>query len=68
MLRKLIEDIGRWYRGLYVPPPTGVLTHIDRFEQPPIANVLRSLGHFCLQHWQWILGTALAVLAIIVAG
>ena len=61
-----------WYRGTYVPPPKhdpdSPLVRISpgRYEQPPTAKLLRVLGRFWSAHWQWIIGTALAIIAILV--
>ena len=69
----LAERIRDWYRGTYVPPPPNdpdspiVIISIGHYEQPLLAKLLGISGRFWLDHWQWIIGTALAVLAILVA-
>jgi hypothetical protein len=70
---KLIDKIKDWYRGEYVPPPEDdpdssiVIVSLGYYEQPPLAKFLAMIGRFWLSHWQWIIGTVLAVVAIIVA-
>ncbi len=69
-LRQRLRD---WYQGKYVPPPPNdpdsglVIISPGRYEQPLFAKLLRTLGRFWLAHWKWIIGTTLAVLAILVA-
>jgi hypothetical protein len=69
----LAERIRSWYRGTYVPPPPNhpdslfVIISPGHYEQPVLARLLGIAGLFWLRHWQWIIGTALAVLAIFVA-
>lgn len=67
------RKIKEWYQGEYIPPPPNdpdspvVFISPGHYEQPLLAKVLRILGHFWLAHWQWIIGTALAIIAIVVA-
>ncbi len=69
-LRQRLRD---WYRGQYVPPrpndPDSPLVVISpgHYEQPLFAKLLRTLGRFWLDRWQWIIGTTVAVLALTVA-
>ena len=69
----LAERIRNWYRGRYVPPPPNdpdsplVILLMGHYEQPLLAELLGVAGRFWLRHWQWTIGTALAVLAIFVA-
>ena len=37
------------------------------YEQPALAKVLGVLGRFWLAHWQWIIGTVLAIIGLVVA-
>jgi hypothetical protein len=68
----IVKKLKDWYRGRYVPPPpndpsSGVfLISPGRYEQPALARILGAIGRFYLAHWQWIIGTVLAAIAIIV--
>jgi len=53
-----------WYRGPYVPPPPPgrhIVFLTGHHEQPRLAQVLGTLGRFWLSHWQWIIGTGIAI-------
>jgi hypothetical protein len=69
----IIEKIKAWYRGRYVPPPRNDLRSelqfcsVGHYEQPALAKLLKAVGLFWLAHWQWIIGTAIAVIGILVA-
>ncbi|WP_057162668.1 hypothetical protein [Lysobacter sp. Root916] len=69
----IIEKLKEWRRGRYIPPPPSdpsnqiFFLSLGRYEQPVLAKLLGALGRFYLAHWQWIISTALAVIAIIVA-
>ena len=69
----IVEKLKDWYRGRYVPPPPNdpnsqvIFLSLGHYEQPALAKILGTLGRFYLAHWQWIIGTVLAVIAIIVA-
>jgi hypothetical protein len=70
---RLVEKIKTWYRGRYVPPPPNdpgspiVFISPGHYEQPMVAKILGVVATFWLKHWQWIIGTVLAVAAIVVA-
>jgi len=54
-----------WYRGPFVPrendaDPMLVFTGGEH-KQPALAKALGVLARFWLNHWKWIIGTALAV-------
>lgn len=69
----LIERIKEWYRGPYVPPAPNdpnspmVFLSLGHHEQPPLAKLLGVICRFYLAHWQWIIGTLIAVFAIVAA-
>lgn len=69
----LIEKVKNWYRGKYIPPLPNdpdspvVFFSIGRYEQPLLAKILGAVGKFWIDHWQWIIGTFLAIVAICVA-
>lgn len=62
-----------WYRGKYVPPPPNdpnssiVFISPGHYEQPALARLLNMVGRFCLAHWQWVTGTLLAVIGILLS-
>jgi hypothetical protein len=68
----ILERLQTWYRGTYVPPPRNnptdpiVFISLGYYEQPLLAKVLRVIGQFWLSHWQWIIGTAITIVGIIV--
>jgi hypothetical protein len=69
----LLDKIKNWYRGKYIPPPENdpnsgvVFLLLGHYEQPPLAKALKWIGNFWLSHWQWIIGTTLAVIGIFIA-
>lgn len=69
----LIEKLKNWYRGRYIPPapddPNSQVFFLDlgHYERPALAKLLSAIGRFYLAHWQWVIGTVLAIVAIIVA-
>ena len=71
--RRLMERLREWYRGRYIPPPPNnpsspfVVISPGHYEKPLLATCLRAIARFWLGHWQWIIGTAVAVVGIIVA-
>ena len=69
----IVEKLKDWYRGQYIPPPPNdpnsriIFISAGHYRQTALARMLGILGRFYLAHWQWIIGTVLAVIAIIVA-
>ena len=69
----MLNKIKDWYRGVYVPPPKNdpdssiVIISPGHYEQSPLAKVLGAIGRAWLAHWQWTIGTVLAIVAIIVS-
>ena len=69
----IVEKIKEWYRGRYIPPPSNdpnselFFLSLGHYEQPALAKLLGTLGRFYLAHWQWVIGTVLAFVAIVVA-
>jgi hypothetical protein len=61
-----------WYRGRYVPPPPhnpysrAVFISAGHYEQPRLARLLRRLGQFWMAEWRWIIGTVLAIAALLI--
>lgn len=71
MLKNVLHRFSEWYQGTYIPPPPNdpysniVFISTGHYEQPPLAKILRMLFQFWLDHWKWIIGVAVAILAII---
>ena len=67
---QIVEKIKVWYRGKYVPPPPNdpnssiIFISLGHYEQPLLAKILGVLGRFWLTHWQWVIGTTIALVAI----
>jgi hypothetical protein len=57
--------IRAWYRGKLLPPRPGIV-ELDRYQQPPLAEGLGIIGRFYLAHWQWIIGTAVAIMLTVI--
>ncbi len=69
-LIKIWGKIKEWYKGKYIPPKLtqySSITVLDTggYKRPFIAKYLIVLKKFWIRHWQWIIGTILAVLALI---
>ena len=69
---KIVQRLKNWYRGPFVPPletrpgsPVVFLT--GHHVQPPLAKLLGILGRFWLAHWQWVIGTILASIGLLIA-
>jgi hypothetical protein len=68
-LKEKIED---WYRGKYIPPPpddpnSPIFFGIGSYQQPLLARIIGAVARFWVEHWQWIIGTILAVVALVVS-
>jgi hypothetical protein len=37
---------------------------LDHYEPPALAKALGTIGRFWLAHWKWIIGTAIAMVAL----
>lgn len=65
------EQIREWYRGKYIQPrpndPNSPIVVISpgHYEQPLLAKCFGALGRFWLAHWQWIIGTSLAIIGLL---
>ena len=68
MLEKLTRGVAAWYRGRVVVSEhaaPGTL-HSWRYERHWTADVVHAVARFWLRHWQWTIGTAVAVAGLYV--
>jgi hypothetical protein len=62
------EKIKDWYRGRYVPPPPDdpnssvFFLSLGHHEQPLVAKLAGRAARFYLAHWQWVIGTTIAII------
>lgn len=70
-MARLAQRLKHWWRGEYIKPSLGEIFGEEEpkepFRRPYFVRCLYTMGRFWLAHWQWIIGTALAIIAIIVA-
>lgn len=68
---KLTERLKDWWRGEYIKSSLGEIfgeeEAKERFRRPHFVRFLHAIARFWVAHWQWIIGTVLAIIAIIVA-
>ena len=61
----LRTKIRQWYRGKFIPENnlnSDVIIVVDGFHKRHwTAHFARTLVTFWLKHWQWIIGTAIAI-------
>lgn len=69
----IFQKIKDWYRGKYVSPKNERIVsikidpekmQIGRFERPHLAKIFNALIRFWLNHWQWIIGTIIALIGL----
>lgn len=64
----LMKQVRDWYEGKYVPfendPHSGVFIVGGRYERHWTARGARMIVEFWSAHWQWTIGTVLALLGI----
>jgi len=70
-MSKLAQRLKQWWRGEYIKPSLGETfgeeKPKERFRRLYVVRCLYVMGSFWLAHWQWIIGTALAIIGISVA-
>lgn len=70
-LRVLMKRVEDWYEGQYVPyendPRSSVIIVGGYYERHWTALVVRKIVEFWFAHWQWTIGTALALLGLFLA-
>lgn len=75
----VLQKIKLWWRGQHIPlslqemierthlrfgedPPREDLS--EMFHRPLIARICNRIGRFWLRHWQWIIGTVIALIGL----
>jgi hypothetical protein len=68
---ELTQKVKEWYQGRHVPPPPPdpgsrvVFFDLGHYDQPAAAKWLGVVGRFWLAYWQWIIGTAIAIVGLL---
>lgn len=67
----LRERIDKWYQGEFIPhegdPYDSVIIIGGKYQRHWTANAARVLVRFWLNHWQWAIGTMLAICGLAIA-
>ena len=58
---RIAERIAKWYRGPFIAHDSPVFTS-GHHEPPLLARILRAVA----REWKWLIGTAVAIVAIVV--
>jgi hypothetical protein len=68
---KIKEKIKNWYRGKYSPATLEKLFNPEKpipseghYEPPLFARTINGIGKFWDKHWQWIIGTVIALIGL----
>jgi hypothetical protein len=71
ILATIWEHISSWYTGKWVayenPPGSGFILIGGYYQRHWTSRAAHVLVNFYLTHWQWVVGTALAIAALIVS-
>jgi hypothetical protein len=72
MTKNLREAVVNWYRGPHVPPPythpnSGLVFVIGGYSPHWTAKAAQAVVAFWLAHWQWVIGTSIALVGLAVA-
>lgn len=69
--RTLIRDIKKWYKGEYVIPDRsdygGVVIIGPHLERSVIAANIEKTIKWCKSHWQFLIGTTIAIIGLFIA-
>ena len=64
----IVQAISNWFHGTYVPydnpPSAGVFIVGGYYDRHWTATAVGAVGRFIATEWKWLLGFAVAVLAI----
>jgi len=65
----MIERIANWYKGKFVAyhsePGSSLVFMGGSYERHWTARAARAVAEFYLREWKWIIGTVIAVVAVI---
>lgn len=65
----MLSKFKDWYEGEYVPfkndPNSGVFILGGSFKRHWSARLIRVLAEFYLREWKWVIGTTVAVVAVV---
>jgi hypothetical protein len=70
-LQYKMNRIRRWWKGVLVPPlssPPGglVIISLGKYKRHWTANVARAMWSYMQANYKWVIGTGIAVAAIVV--
>ena len=64
------QRIKKWYKGVYVPPDNDpddvVIFLMGHYDRPVLARVIDQCVAFSRLHWKWLIGTAIALIGLLV--
>ena len=61
----------KWHQGVYVPPPPNdpnssiIFISPGHYDRPLLARFIDIAYRFWLAHWQWVIGTGIAIVALV---
>ena len=65
----LIDNLKNWYTGKYIQPENDpdspLVSLLGHYEKPFLAKFIKALIDFWLKHWKWIIGTEIAIIALL---
>lgn len=68
-MKRLLDRIRAWYEGKYVPhnndPGSGIFFVGGWYDRSPSARAVRVIFEFWRQHWQWCIGTLIALAGLV---
>lgn len=71
MNRPILKVVEDWYRGPYIEPqnnPRSGLVFLMGHHRPHwTAKAAQAVAAFWFAHWQWVIGTSIAVVGLAVA-
>ncbi len=70
-MKRAIDGIGHWWHGEYIPyenDPDSLVIVVGGYQKRHwTASALHLIWEFYLEHWKWVWGTGLAIIAITVS-
>ena len=65
MWARIRERISKWYYGRWEPFELPVIG--GAYQPHWTARIAQAVANFWLKHWQWIIGTCIALVGLVVA-